>query len=192
MNARETSLAVPELLRPAPGPGRPRSVQALDWWRIPGRLGPMLLGLRGQAVGALLFEDTAPGGPGRPVRDADAAAPALVREVARQIDEYLGGRRQGFEFALDAAGSEFARRVWRELGALAYGERVGYAQLAARLGLGAAHARAVGRAVGANPLLVLVPCHRVLGSDGALRGYAGGVARKRTLLELELEAEPPR
>ena len=192
MNTRETLPLSPAASARAAQRRLPAATQALAWWRIPGRLGPMLLGLRGQAVGALLFEDAAPGTLAQLACDADASAPPLVAEVARQVDEYLGGRRRRFEFALEPRGSEFARRVWRELETLGYGERVGYAQLAARLGLGAEHARAVGRAVGANPLLVLVPCHRVLGSDGALRGYAGGVARKRTLLELELEAEPPR
>lgn len=185
MNTRETLPMPPEPSASGARRRGPPAAQGLEWWRIPGRLGPMLLGLRGHAVGALLFEDAAPAALARLARDADAAAPPLVAEVARQIDEYLGGRRRRFELALDPLGSEFARRVWRELGALGYGERVAYAQLASRLGLDARHARAVGRAVGANPLLVLLPCHRVLGSDGALRGYAAGVARKIALLELE-------
>jgi methylated-DNA-[protein]-cysteine S-methyltransferase len=144
----------------------------------------MLLGLRGEALAVLSFEDCAPEAPASP-RQIDAAAPWLAREAARQIDQYLAGRRRDFELPLDARGSAFAQRAWRELCALRYGERVGYAALAGRLGLDAGHARAVGRAVGANPLLLLVPCHRVVGSDGAPRGYAGGVARKLALLELE-------
>ena len=145
----------------------------------------MLLALRGEALAGLSFEDMPGRAPVRPVRELDATAPPLVREAARQVDEYLQGRRRAFELALDARGGAFAQAVWRELAALGYGERIGYAGLARRLGLEARHARAVGRAVGANPLLLLVPCHRVLGSDGALRGYAGGLARKRALLELE-------
>ncbi len=171
-------------LRPAT-PARPTAKDTLTWWRIPGRLGPMLVAQRGEALAALCFEDAPRRGPAPAVRDLDAAAPPLVHQAARQIDEYLQGRRRGFELALDAQGGAFARGVWRELAALDYGERIGYAGLARRLGLEPRHARAVGRAVGANPLLLLLPCHRVLGSDGALRGYAGGLARKRALLELE-------
>ena len=168
-------------------PARPVPEDALAWWRIPGRLGPMLLALRGEAVAALRFEDAPGRGLVPPARDLDAAAAPLAREAARQIDEYLHGRRRVFELALDARGGAFAQGVWRELARLDYGERIGYARLAERLGLGAPHARAVARAVGANPLLLLLPCHRVLGSDGALRGYAGGLHRKRALLELELQ-----
>ena len=177
----------------APGSGGPRSPtparqgpqHMLAWWRIPGRLGPMLAAQRGEALAALCFEDAPAPGLARPVRELDASAPPLVREAARQIDEYLQGRRRAFELALDARGGAFAQGVWRALAGLDYGERIGYAGLAQRMGLQARHARAVGRAVGANPLLLLLPCHRVLGSDGSLRGYAGGLDRKRALLELE-------
>ncbi len=168
------------------GAGRtmPDATARIDWWRLAGRLGPMLLGLRGEALAVLCFEDRAPETRATP-REIDAAAPWQVREAARQVDQYLAGRRRDFDLPLDARGSAFAQRVWRELSALRYGERIGYAALAGRLGLDAGHARAVGRAVGANPLLLLVPCHRVVGSDGAPRGYAGGVARKLALLDLE-------
>ena len=185
-----TSFASPQgALRPAApiapaGRLRPDAAAEIHWWRLAGRLGPMVLGLRGEALAVLRFTDCAAGAPAA-AREMDAAAPWLVREAARQIDEYLAGRRRDFDLPLDARGSAFAQRVWRELSALRYGERLGYAALAGRLGLDTGHARAVGRAVGANPLLLLLPCHRVVGSDGALRGYAGGVARKRALLDLE-------
>ena len=163
---------------------RPVAPARIVWWRLAGSLGPMLLGLRGEALAALNFEDCAQG-PRAAAHPLDATAPWLAREAARQIDDYLVGRRRDFELPLDARGSAFAQRVWSELRGLRYGERIGYAALATRLGLEPGHARAVGRAVGANPLLLILPCHRVVGSDGALRGYAGGVARKRALLDLE-------
>lgn len=154
------------------------------WWRAPSRLGPVLLQARGDALGALRFQPAA-GLPG--ALDLDAGGPAVLREAARQLDEYLRGQRRRFALALGVDGSAFERRVWQALAGVPYGARTSYAALAVQLGLGAGHARAVARALAANPLLVVVACHRVVGSDGALRGYAGGLQRKRALLELELE-----
>lgn len=106
----------------------------------------------------------------------------LVAETARQLQEYLAGERRDFDLAVELRGGDFYRRVWAVLREIGYGERTTYGQIAARLGTSA---QPVGRAVGANPVSVVVPCHRVVGSDGSLTGYAGGIERKRALLELE-------
>lgn len=155
------------------------------WYRLPTPLGGLLLRARADALCAVDFEQAprarAPG----ELRELDATAPRLLREAAAQLDEFLHGRRSVFELPLCAEGPDFARRVWDALAGIPAGSSLSYAQLALRLGLDRAHARAVARAVGANPLLIVVPCHRVIGSDGALRGYAGGIERKRALLELE-------
>jgi methylated-DNA-[protein]-cysteine S-methyltransferase len=105
-------------------------------------------------------------------------------EAARQVAEYLAGGRTAFELRTSLAGDAFQRRVWDLLQAIPYGETTTYGELARELG-DPALARMVGRAVGSNPLSVVVPCHRVIGKDGTLTGYAGGLERKRFLLELE-------
>lgn len=159
------------------------------WWSAPSRLGSVLLRADGDALCALRFDDGLVGAAGVVSEAVDAGAPDIVREALSQLDEYLRGRRRVFTLPLRAAGCGFAPRVWQALQGIDYGRRTSYGALAVQLGLGAVHARAVARAVGANPLLVVVPCHRVVGGDGALRGYAGGVERKRALLELEAAAD---
>ena len=145
-------------------------------------LGALLLRVERGAACALSFVPAPGMAAGVP---ADTPAGALEREVARQLGEYFAGLRTGFDLPLRPRGSAFAQAVWRQLGQLRHGERIAYAGLAERLGLGRGYSRAVARAVAANPLLVLLPCHRVVGSDGALHGYAGGIERKRWLLRLE-------
>lgn len=113
------------------------------------------------------------------------AADPLLDEVERQLGEYFAGRRREFDLPFAADGTEFQRKVWSYLRTVRYGETVSYGQIAADLGYEPGIARAVGAANGANPLPIVVPCHRVVGSDGALTGYAGGVERKRILLDLE-------
>ncbi len=105
-------------------------------------------------------------------------------EVTRQLGEYLGGARTEFGLPLDARGSEFQRRVWELIAEIPYGHTASYGDLARRLG-GNTDPRDVGAAVGRNPLSILIPCHRVVGSTGKLTGYAGGLTRKRALLDLE-------
>lgn len=104
--------------------------------------------------------------------------------VARQLAEYFDRRRQTFELDLAPAGTEFQRAVWSELQRIAYGSTISYAELARRIGKPKA-VRAVGAANGQNPIPIVVPCHRVIGADGSLTGFGGGLACKRTLLELE-------
>ena len=104
--------------------------------------------------------------------------------IRGQLDEYFAGERSVFELPLGGAGTPFQRRVWAALAEIPYGETISYGELARRIGKPAA-VRAVGLANGRNPISIVVPCHRVIGADGALTGYGGGVERKRYLLELE-------
>jgi methylated-DNA-[protein]-cysteine S-methyltransferase len=110
-------------------------------------------------------------------------------EVTRQLGEYLDGTRREFELPLDARGTGFQRRVWELIAEIPYGQTASYGDLARRLG-GNADPRDVGAAVGRNPLSILIPCHRVVGSTGKLTGYAGGLIRKRALLDLEQGTSP--
>jgi methylated-DNA-[protein]-cysteine S-methyltransferase len=105
-------------------------------------------------------------------------------DVARQLAEYLAGEREEFELTLKATGGEFDRRVWELIARVPYGQTTTYGELGRQLGPGT-DPRDVGAAVGRNPLSIIVPCHRVIGSNGNLTGYAGGLDRKRTLLQLE-------
>jgi methylated-DNA-[protein]-cysteine S-methyltransferase len=114
----------------------------------------------------------------------DAAGDALLGEAAAQLRDYLAGHRTSFDLPTALAGDTFRQRVWAMLADIRYGEMVTYGDLAVRLG-DKALAQRVGQAVGRNPLSIVVPCHRVVGAGGKLTGYAGGIKRKRSLLELE-------
>jgi methylated-DNA-[protein]-cysteine S-methyltransferase len=107
-----------------------------------------------------------------------------LQMAGRQLDEYFDGRRKIFNLPLDLTGTPFQRAVWQALAEIPFGAVVSYAQHAARVARPNA-VRAVGTAIGRNPVSIIVPCHRVLGSSGALTGYAGGLERKRSLLALE-------
>ena len=109
--------------------------------------------------------------------------PVLV-EASRQLAEHFAGERRSFDLPLAPPGTAFQQRVWEELRRIPYGTTTTYGELALRLGDRKA-VRAVGLANGRNPIAVVVPCHRVIGSDGKLRGYAGGIERKQRLLALE-------
>jgi methylated-DNA-[protein]-cysteine S-methyltransferase len=111
--------------------------------------------------------------------DARALAP-----VARQLDEYFAGRRKVFDLDLSPEGTPFQRRVWERLLEIPYGETISYGTLARRVG-NANASRAVGLANGRNPIAIIIPCHRVIGSNGTLTGYGGGLPLKQKLLELE-------
>ena len=106
-----------------------------------------------------------------------------TRPYVRQLEEYFAGKRCEFTCPLDMRGTEFQKRCWRELVKIAYGETLSYRELAARVGT--AGFRAVGAANGANPISIIVPCHRVIASNGTLWGYGGGLDRKRRLLDME-------
>jgi methylated-DNA-[protein]-cysteine S-methyltransferase len=109
---------------------------------------------------------------------------AACAEVTAQLDEYFAGARQGFALALRPIGSDFELAVWHELARIPYGETRTYGSVAKAVGEPGG-AQAVGLACGRNPLAILIPCHRVIGADGSLVGFGGGLARKRLLLDLE-------
>ncbi|HEY2175489.1 MAG TPA: methylated-DNA--[protein]-cysteine S-methyltransferase [Mycobacteriales bacterium] len=124
-----------------------------------------------------------------PDRDAfgsrvDAHDDLLLDTARIQLDEYLAGERTSFDLPTTANGDEFQQRVWAMLEQIPFGATTTYGELAERLG-DKTLAQAVGQAVGHNPLSIIVPCHRVVGKDGKLTGYAGGLSRKQFLLELE-------
>lgn len=113
----------------------------------------------------------------------------VLRAACQQLDEYFAQQRQHFELPLDlSSGTPFQQSVWQALLAIPYGGRSTYGRLGAAID-NAAAVRAVGGAVGRNPLSIIVPCHRVLGADGSLTGYAGGLARKTRLLQIESPSE---
>ncbi|MBY9075730.1 methylated-DNA--[Nocardioides sp. WL0053] len=121
---------------------------------------------------------------GRPVGDRDDAHPLLV-EAVRQLRAYFDGELKEFDLPLEPAGTPFQLSVWEQLRGIGYGETASYGAVAARLGMRPAASRAVGLANGRNPIPIVIPCHRVVGANGTLTGYAGGVERKQQLLDLE-------
>ena len=129
----------------------------------------------------------------RPARDTfgplvDAKSDDLIAEAGAQLTAYLAGDRADFDLPTTPHGDERQHRVWKLLTAIPYGDTVSYGELAAALADGTT-AQEVGQAVGRNPLSIVVPCHRVVGSNGQLTGYAGGLKRKQFLLELEEPAD---
>ncbi|WP_405884693.1 methylated-DNA--[protein]-cysteine S-methyltransferase [Streptomyces sp. NBC_01136] len=130
------------------------------------------LSVPGQKYGAVVQEDWS--------ADADA-----FTEIVSQLRSYFDGRLTHFDIEYVSRGSEFQQRVWKALEAIPYGTTLSYGEIAAQIGASRAAVRAVGTAIGANPLLVVRPCHRVIGANGALTGYAGGLERKQQLLDLE-------
>lgn len=113
----------------------------------------------------------------------DPADPLLAK-CATQIQEYFSGKRDTFDLPVAAQGTEFQERVWREIAKVRFGKTITYSELAKRAGAEGS-ARAAGAATGRNPIAVAIPCHRIVGADGSLTGYAGGLDRKTRLLEIE-------
>lgn len=138
----------------------------------------------GDETGALTHVFT--GGDGRALLEYPDAvrAPELLAPAVTQLREYLAGTRREFDLRLAPTGSDFQKQVWAALCEIPFGETRSYGQIAARLGVPNA-SRAVGRANATNPISIIVPCHRVIGSNGTLTGYAGGLPVKRWLLEHE-------
>ena len=114
----------------------------------------------------------------------DGSSPVLD-EAERQLDAYFAGELVAFDLPLELRGTDFQRECWLALATIPYGQTVSYGEQARRLGLGSDKARAVGAANGQNPLPLVLPCHRVIGADGSLTGFGGGLHVKRFLLELE-------
>ncbi len=151
-------------------------------------LGDLTVVVRGGVVTGIYFPrhwhrpDPASLGGYRAGEDGDVFA-----DVRGQLGESRAGKRRDFDLAVETAGGVFQQRVWDRLRRIPYGTTVTYGELARELG-GGATAQEVGAAVGRNPVSIIVPCHRVVGAGGALTGYAGGLDRKRALLDLEQDA----
>jgi methylated-DNA-[protein]-cysteine S-methyltransferase len=150
-------------------------------------VGPLRVGVDDQ--GRLRRATFLSGDHGRdPRRDwADAVRNGKAAAAAAQLRQYFAGERRSFDLPLALEGSEFQQKVWRALLEVPYGQTASYGEIARRIGM-PGRARAVGRANGSNPIPVVVPCHRIIGSDGTLTGYGGGLHIKRYLLELESAA----
>lgn len=165
---------------------------------IDGPLGNMLLRAEAGALTGVFFDGQKYYPAGLPDTLAVSAADRRVLEqAADEIRAYFDGDLKAFAVPFRFRGSAFQQQIWQALCDIGFGETSTYGQVGAGLGLPPAHSRAIGGAVGRNPLSVIVPCHRVLGASGALTGYAGGMDRKRALLKLEgvrgmaLEPAPP-
>ncbi len=164
------------------------------WYDSP--IGRLLVARDDAAVRHVAIPDRDPSRPDSPRRGggrppAPAPAPgwcrddaALAREVA-ELEAYFAGELREFEMAVEPEGTAFRRSVWAALARIPYGETWSYGELARRAGLGRGTARAVGAANGANPVAIVLPCHRVIGADGRLVGYGGGLDRKARLLAHE-------
>jgi methylated-DNA-[protein]-cysteine S-methyltransferase len=151
-------------------------------------IGELLLVGDGEALRGLYMQDGA-----RPMRIEAGwkSATEPFEAVSEQLGQYFAGERVEFDLPLRATGSPFNRRVWRALEEIPYGQTISYGELAGRIDP-PGEPRAVGAANGRNPISIVVPCHRVIGADGTLTGYGGGIERKRFLLELERERRAPR
>ena len=145
-------------------------------------LGPLTLEARGEGLTRLRFPDDGPW-------PELAPETPILAEATLQLDEYFAGERREFDLALDLGGTDLQRAVWAELRRIPCGTTSSYGELARAVGH-ADHVRAVGGAVARTPVPIVVPCHRVIGADGSLTGYLGGLDRKRTLLELERGVVP--
>ncbi|HTW17922.1 MAG TPA: methylated-DNA--[protein]-cysteine S-methyltransferase [Nocardioides sp.] len=156
------------------------------WTVIDSPVGELRLVERDDTIVAIEFSPFRDGD-GRVRGDRDDAHPLLV-ETARQLGAYFDRDLTEFDLPLAPVGSDFQRRVWDQLVAIGYGETASYGQVAHRLGMTNAASRAVGLANGRNPIPIVIPCHRVIGANGTLTGYAGGLERKQLLLELEQDA----
>ena len=156
-------------------------------------LGPLLIAASERGLRALYMHEQRhvadqPHPQWRPATAASAVQSAILEGATRQLDEYFAGRRTDFDLPVDLDGSDFQRVVWRGLCTIPYGETVSYGELARRIGNPKAM-RAVGLANGRNPVSIVVPCHRVIGADGSMTGYGGGIERKVFLLALEAKQQ---
>lgn len=146
-------------------------------------LGGITLASDGQALVGLWFDGQRHFGSSLGTQAASPAELPVFDEVRRWLDVYFSGVKPNFTPQISLRGTAFQRRVWEMLLAIPYGQTVTYGELARHLGC--RWAQAVGGAVGRNPVSIIVPCHRVVGADGSLTGYAGGIERKRALLDME-------
>ena len=161
------------------------SNQEKTWTIYESPLGPLTLAAGPRGLTDLRF-------PGK-LQFPDEAAKRQMPEVTEWLDAYFAGERRSFDLPIDMQGTAMQQAVWRELLAIPYGSTISYGELATRIDPSLFHsqvepwqkARVVGAATGRNPVSIIVPCHRVIGADGSLTGYAGGLQRKQALLDLE-------
>ena len=145
-------------------------------------VGPLFVAADDAGLRAIEFRENR-----HPVKDKDDWSEgdnAVLRDARRQLGEYFAGTRNAFDLPLSPRGTDFQRNVWNTLASIPYGQTISYAQLAQRIGKPSAM-RAVGAANGRNPLPIVLPCHRVIGADGSLTGFGGGLPTKQFLLQLE-------
>ena len=157
------------------------------WTVMPSPVGDLRIVERDGSIVAIEFSPFRQPADGRPLGARSDDEPVLA-EAVRQLTAYFGRQLTEFDLPLAPVGTEFQRRVWEQLEKIAYGETASYGAVAGRLGMTNAASRAVGLANGRNPIPIVVPCHRVIGANGTLTGYAGGLERKQQLLELEQDA----
>ena len=157
------------------------------WTVLPSPIGDLRIVERDDQISAIEFSPFKQPADGRPLGARSEDHPVLA-EAVRQLRAYFDGDLTEFDLPLAPRGSDFQQRVWEQLGKIAYGDTASYGEVAHRLGLTNAASRAVGTANGRNPIPIVIPCHRVIGANGTLTGYAGGIERKQTLLELEQDA----
>jgi methylated-DNA-[protein]-cysteine S-methyltransferase len=157
------------------------------WTVMPSPIGDLRIVERDGSIVAIEFSPFKQSADGRPLGARSDDEPVLA-EAVRQLTAYFGRELTDFDLPLAPVGTEFQKRVWEQLKKIAYGDTASYGEVAGRLGMTNAASRAVGLANGRNPIPIVVPCHRVIGANGTLTGYAGGLERKQQLLELEQDA----
>jgi methylated-DNA-[protein]-cysteine S-methyltransferase len=158
---------------------------------VPSPIGELLLVGEETSSGVTLTSVSMPGQRNAPaIRAGWRRAPEAFGEVIRQLDAYFAGQLTTFDLDLGPRGTEFQRRVWHALDSIRYGTTISYGELAGYLGVPRDRIQALGAAIAANPLLIICPCHRVIGADGSMRGYAGGSERKQQLLVHEGALQP--
>lgn len=155
----------------------------------PSPIGPLLLAASERGLSALYMQaqrhvPDEPDPRWSPASPSEPLQAAILDETSLQLDDYFAGRRSTFDLPLDVEGTPFQQAVWAGLRAIGYGETLSYGELARRIGNPNA-VRAVGLANGRNPVSIIVPCHRVIGTNGSMTGYGGGLERKVFLLDLE-------
>lgn len=165
-----------------------QSIGSIAYSHFDSPLGPMLLATAAEGLAGAWFV----GGQHVPDVSGDwqrAPDHPLLQTAQDQLSEYFSGQRREFSLPLAPRGTPFQRAVWRAIACVPYGATASYLEIARRAGRAAA-ARAAGAATGRNPWSIIVPCHRVVGTDGALTGYAGGLQRKQAMLRLEARSQP--
>jgi len=153
------------------------------WTLMDSPVGELRIVAQDGAVTAIEFAPHRDAEPGPRVDDDP-----VLREAVTQLEAYFARELKEFDLPLAPQGTPFQQRVWAELQEIGYGETASYGQVAHRIGMTNAASRAVGLANGRNPIPIVIPCHRVIGANGTLTGYAGGLPTKQTLLELEQDA----